>query len=77
MIFVLLNFILNLIFNVCFEFSGYMLICANFSIFNVIVSCIGFSLVLRLSFFAFIRFTLWIVLMEFIGFGLFIATILW
>lgn len=41
------------------------------------ISCIGFSLVLRLSFFAFIRFTLWVVLMEFIGVGLLIATFLW
>ncbi|XP_046853488.1 protein unc-50 homolog [Xenia sp. Carnegie-2017] len=41
------------------------------------VSCIGFSIVLQLGFFAFIRFTLWVVFMEFVGVGLLVATILW
>lgn len=45
--------------------------------FWLIVSSIGFSILLKLSFVQFLNFLLWVVFIDCIGVGLFIATFLW
>ncbi|ESO93914.1 hypothetical protein LOTGIDRAFT_153387 [Lottia gigantea] len=45
--------------------------------FWLVVSSIGFAVVLRLHFFAFVKFIIWVIFVDCIGVGIVIATILW